>query len=77
MSESRRIGFRVAASIGLVLGLMMFLIETRSTGEAPETFKVFVSSGPVAIVGAAIVVLAAAALVVLYLGERKRVPRHS
>ncbi|MEK7250759.1 MAG: hypothetical protein AAB209_10100 [Bacteroidota bacterium] len=72
MSESKRVILRVVAFVCFVLGLMLFLFETRSTGEAPQTFKLIVSSNPLAIVGAAIAALAVATLVVLYLWERKR-----
>ena len=74
MSESKRVILRVVAFVCFVLGL--FLFETRSTGEAPETFKLIVSSNPLAIVGAALAALAVAGLVVLYLWERRRHLEH-
>jgi hypothetical protein len=55
-----------------VAGLGLFLSQTRSTGEALERFKLIVLAYLLAIVGATIAVLAVAALVVLYLWERKR-----
>jgi hypothetical protein len=76
MSESKRVVLRITAFVCFVLGLMLFLFETRSTGEAPQTFKLIVSSNPLAFVGAAIAALAAAALVALYLWERKRHLEH-
>jgi ABC-type xylose transport system permease subunit len=76
MSESKRVILRVAAFACFVLGLMLFLFETRSTGEAPQTFKLMVSSNPLAIVGAAVAAIAVTALVVLYLWERKRHLEH-
>ena len=76
MSESKRVVLRVAAFAFFVLGLMLFLFETRSTGEAPERFRLIVSSNPLAIVGAAIAALAVAALIALYLWERKRHLEH-
>jgi hypothetical protein len=72
MSESKRVFLRVAAFSSFVLGLMLFLFNTRSTGEAPETFKLVVSANPPAIVGAAVAALAIATLGILYLWERKR-----
>jgi len=74
MSESKRVILRVVAFVCFVLGL--FLFETRSTGEAPETFKLIVSSNPLAIVGAELAALAVAGLVVLYLWERRRHLEH-
>ncbi len=76
MSESKRVVLRVAAFVLFILGLMLFLFETRSTGEALERFKLIVSGNPLAIVGAAIAMLAMATLVVLYLWERKRHLEH-
>ncbi len=76
MSESKRVVLRVVAFLCFILGLMLFLFETRSTGEAPQTFKLIVSSNPLAIIGAAIVALAVAVLVTLYFWERKRHLEH-
>ena len=76
MRDSKRVVLRVAAFACFILGLMLFLFETRSTGEAPQTFKLIVSSNPLAFIGAAIAVLAVAALVSLYLWERKRHIEH-
>ena len=76
MSESKRVILRVAAFGCFDLGLMLFLLHTRSTGEAPQTFKLIVSSNPLAIVGAAIAALSLAVLVTSYLWERKRHLEH-
>lgn len=76
MSELKRVVLRVAAFAFFVLGLMLFLFETRSTGEAPETFKLIVSSNPLAVVGAALAALAIAGLVILYFWERRRHLEH-
>ena len=76
MSESKRDGLRVTAFVCLALGVMLFLLEARSTGEAPETFKLLLSSNPLAIVGAALAILAVAALVALSLWEQKRHLKH-
>jgi len=64
------------AFVCFVLGLMLFLFETRSTGEALERFKLIVSGDPLAIVGAAIATVAFATLTVLFLWERKRHLEH-
>jgi uncharacterized membrane-anchored protein len=76
VSELKRVVLRVAAFAFFVLGLMLFLFETRSTGEAPETFKLIVSSNPLAVVGAALAALAIAGLVILYFWERRRHLEH-
>ncbi len=76
MSESNRVILRVVAFVCFVLGLMLFLFQTQSTGEAPQTFKLIVSGNPLAIVGAAVAAIAATVLVALYLWERKRHLEH-
>lgn len=76
MSESKRVVLRVVAFAFFVLGLMLFLFETRSTGEAPQTFKVMVSANALSIIGATIAALAVAVLIGLYLWERKRHLEH-
>lgn len=76
MSDSTRTGLQIAVGVCFVLGLMLFLNETRSTGEAPETFKLIVSTSAASIVGGAVAVLAAIAMVVLYFLERKKNLKH-
>ncbi len=76
MSESKRVVLRVAAFVCFVLGLLLFLFETQSTGEAPERFRVTVSLDSLAIGGAATMFLALATLLVLYLWEWKKALKH-
>lgn len=76
MSESTRTVLQVTAGVCFVLGLLLFLNETRSTGVAPETFKLTVSTSAASIVGGAVAVLAAVAMVVLYFSGRKKILRH-
>ena len=76
MNESRKVVLQVTASIGFVIGLIAFLIDTRSTGEALETFRLSVLSGVVPIAGAAIALLAVVFIVVLFVWEHRRVPKH-
>ena len=77
MNESKRVILRVAAFVCFVLGLLLFLFETQSTGEAPERFRLTVSMNPLAISGAATMFLALATLVILYLWEWKKHLKHS
>jgi hypothetical protein len=72
MNESKRVALRVALFACFILGLFLFLFETQSTGEAPERFTLVVSSDPLAIGGAVVMVLALASWASLYLWERKR-----
>jgi hypothetical protein len=55
---------------------MLFFAETRSTGEALETFKLILSSNTGSIVGAGIVLLAAAELAILHFSEHKKTAKH-
>ena len=72
MSDSRKAALRIVGSVVFVLGLLLFLAETRSTGESLETFKLFVSSDVASIVGGAVAMLAAAELIFLYFWGRKK-----
>jgi ABC-type xylose transport system permease subunit len=76
MSESTRTVLQVTVGVCFLLGLLLFLNETRSTGEAPETFKLIVSTSAASIVGGAVAVLALVAMLVLYFLERKRTLKH-
>lgn len=72
MREPTRIWLQVTAVVCFVVGLMLFLNETRSTGEAPQTFKLIISTSTLSIIGVALVLVGAAAFGVLYLVGRKR-----
>ena len=76
MSDSRKVALQVVGSVVFVLGLLLFLIETRSTGESLETFKLILSPNALSIVGAAVAVLALAELVFLHFWERHRTTKH-
>ncbi len=76
MNESKRVALRVALFACFILGLFLFLSETQSTGEAPERFTLLVSSNPLAVGGAAVMVLALASWATLCLWERKRHLKH-
>ncbi len=72
MNESKRIALRVVLFSCFILGLLLFLFETQSTGEAPEHFTLIVSSNPLAIIGLAAMALALLAWGSLYLWEQKK-----
>ena len=71
MNDTKRTTLRVLCTVAFVLGLMSLLAETRSTGEALESFKLILSSDAVAAVGAMVAVLAVVGFVVLSLSEHK------
>lgn len=72
MNESKRDIMRTSAVGGFVLGLLFFLSETQSTGEALQRFKLVVSESTLAIGGITLMVLAVAALAILFMWEHKR-----
>lgn len=76
MNDTKRAALQVLCSVALVLGLMSLLAETRSTGEALETFKLMISSNAVVAVGAGVTVLAVVGFIVLHFWEHKRTTKH-
>ena len=76
MNDTKRTTLQVVCSVALALGLMSMLAETRSTGEALETFKLILSSNAVSAVGAGVAVLAVVGFAVLHFWERKGTPKH-
>ena len=76
MTESRRNGLQIAAWVSFVVGLMLFLVQAGSTGQALENFKLSVSSSALSIVGASVALLAAIALAVLHFLGRKNRLKH-
>ena len=72
MNELNRIVKRTAAIACFTIGSLLFLSETRSTGEESEQFKLAMSTGPVSIGGAVLMVLGVAGYALLYLSERRK-----
>lgn len=73
MRESTKIRVQGVAVVCFIVGLMLFLNETRSTGEAPERFKLFISTSTVSIMGATLVLIALVMLAVVYALSRKKI----
>lgn len=76
MNDTKRAVLRVVCSLALVLGSLLVLAETRSTGEALESLKVMLLPGPVSTIGAGIVALSVMGFVALHFWELKATPRH-
>lgn len=72
MRDSMKEGLRIAGSALFVLGLLLFLIETRSRGVSLESFTLTLSSDAASIIGAAAALLAAAGLLILHLRDRRK-----
>lgn len=72
MRETTRTWVQGVAVVCFVVGMMVFLNETRSTGEALQTFKLIISTSTLSIIGAALALVAAVMFGVLFLLERKQ-----
>ena len=77
MIETRRSDLQITAGACFVVGLVLFLLDARSTGQALGNFRLIVSTSAVSFVGASVAVLAVLALVVLYFLGRKKGLKHS
>lgn len=76
MKESTKRDFGVTCVISFVIGLSLFLSETRSTGGAIERFNLIVQWSTIQIVGIILEVAALIALMVLYFPELKKNLKH-
>ncbi|HLG32525.1 MAG TPA: hypothetical protein VI362_05765 [Ignavibacteriaceae bacterium] len=72
MKESTKNGLGVTFGMCFVIGLILFLTETRTTGEALERFNLAVLSSTISTVGIILGVAALVGLVVLYFPELKK-----
>ncbi|MEK9137411.1 MAG: hypothetical protein AAB393_09845 [Bacteroidota bacterium] len=61
----------VASWLSLALGMMLFLNETRSTGEALERFRLIVHLNALSVIGGATALAGVAVLLVLFLASWK------
>ncbi len=76
MNSTAKTAMRGLCSCALVLGLLALLIETRSTGEALETLKLYLLPGAFSTIAAGVSGLAIAGLAILYFSDHKGKPRH-
>ena len=72
MKESTKTGLGGTFVVCFVIGLMLFLLETRSTGEAVERFNLFIIWSTVSVMGIILAGISLAMLVVLYFSELKK-----
>jgi hypothetical protein len=72
MKESRWQAGLMITAFCFIVGLLLFLTEVHSTGEAPQRFDITISWSAVSVAGALLVVVAAIGAVVLYLSERRK-----
>ncbi|MDP1677538.1 MAG: hypothetical protein Q8L88_11825 [Bacteroidota bacterium] len=73
ITELRKTTVQAVAGLALAVGVIMLLNETKSSGEALESFKLVFSSSVATFIGAAIVFLATVALVALHFDDIKRI----
>jgi hypothetical protein len=76
MNDSKRSTLRGFCSAVLILGLMALMVETRSTGEALERFRVILLLDPVSVVGAGVAALALLGFAVIQVSAHKEHRKH-
>lgn len=72
MIETGRIGLQVSAALCFVVGLLIFLNSVQSSGEAPQTFRLFVEFTELTGLGIALMVISLAAVAWLFFEGRKK-----
>jgi ABC-type antimicrobial peptide transport system permease subunit len=73
MKESTKDSLGVTLGICFVIGLLLFLTETRSTGEALQRFNLKLIWSAISIVGITLWVGSIIALIVLYFPDLKKI----
>jgi len=76
MKESTKLFLGVTYGMSFVVGLILFLTGTSSTGESIERFNLNIVWRTDSIVGTILGVVALVALVVLYFPELKKILKH-
>ena len=72
MTVVRRTGVQAGAGVCFVAGLMLFLAETRSTGEALERFRLIIAPTELTILGIVLMALAAITAAALFVFGRRK-----
>ncbi|MBI3580226.1 MAG: hypothetical protein HY276_03540 [Ignavibacteriales bacterium] len=72
MSETKKLWLQVASGGCSVVGLMLFLSQTDSRGEAPQSFKLLVPMNEITVMGMILVFLGLAAIIVLQFMKEKK-----
>lgn len=68
----RKLFLQVMAALSFVVGLLLFLTQTRPGGEAPEALRLSFETGAVFVVGLSLIAISAALLICsFYVGKRK------
>ncbi len=71
MKESRWQTGLIMTALCFMAGVLLFLSEVQSTGEAPQRFGLTITWSIVSMVGAVLILIAIAGAIALYLSERK------
>ena len=72
MSETKKLWLQVASGACCVAGLMLFLSQTDSRGEAPQSFKFFVPMNEITVMGMILIFLGLAAIITLQFIKEKK-----
>ncbi len=71
MTESSRFNLKMYAAVSFVVGLLLFLKDVHSTGEAPQTFRLSVELSEISGLGIVFMALSLITAVWLHIVERK------
>lgn len=72
MTEPSRFNLKMYAAVGFVIGLLLFLNDVHSSGEAPQTFRLSVELTKISELGIVLMLLSLITVAWLYILERKR-----
>jgi len=70
MTESKKLGFQGSSILLITIGLIMFLSDTSHSGHAIESCRLSLSVTACSMIGAALMILSAAVLLILYLRNK-------
>jgi hypothetical protein len=76
ITESKKTVAQAVAGLALAVGMILLVNDTRTSGEALESFKFVFSSNVEMLIGVTIVFLAVATLVALHVDDIKRILKH-
>ncbi|MBI5463593.1 MAG: hypothetical protein HY966_01410 [Ignavibacteriales bacterium] len=71
MTEPSRFNIKICAAVGFVVGLLLFLKDVHSSGEAPQTLRLSVELTEISELGIVFMLLSLITVAWLYILERK------
>ncbi|MBI3587448.1 MAG: hypothetical protein HY088_09995 [Ignavibacteriales bacterium] len=71
MTEPSRFNLKMCAAVSFVIGLLLFLKDVHSSGEAPQTFRLSVELTKISELGIVLMLLSLITVAWLYIVEKK------